>query len=216
VLAEVLAGVDPVPDDAGVLAEVAVGVDVVGVGVGVVGVGVGVVGVGVGVGVVGGGVGVGVTLAGGGVYAGALDEALCVGVGDELLVALDEGAGAEDVTAAGCSLSRGGVCLVAAVTTKTAAPTAPSITPMISASMSGRTRRRRGWFPWPGGPYMPPGGVGGVFPSGDVDGPYPGAGVDEAYPCGGVDEAYPCGGVGRVPAPAAVVRVGVRPGSGAA
>ena len=63
-LAEVLAGVDPVPDDAGVLAEVAVGVDVVvvgdvvvvavgevGVAVGEVGVAVGEVGVGVGVGV---------------------------------------------------------------------------------------------------------------------------------------------------------------------
>jgi len=187
------------PDDADV---VAVG-DVVAVEVGEVVVDV--VGVGVGVDLVG--VGVGVTLAGGGVYAGALDVALCVGDGDELLGALDEGAGAEDVTAAGCSLSRGGVCLVAAVTTKTAAPTAPSITPMISASISGRTRRRRGWFPWPGGPYMPPGGVGGVFPSGDVDGPYPG---------GGVDGPYPWGGVGRVPAPAAVVRVGVRPGSGAA
>lgn len=162
-----LAEVETVPDDGDVLAAVAVGVDVVAVAV-VVGVAVGevVVGVGVGVGVVDlVGVGVGVTLAGGGVYAGALDEALCVGVGDELVGALDEGAGAEDVTAAGVSLRRAGVCLVAEVTTKTAAPMAPSITPMISASMSGRTRRRRGWLPLPGGPYMPPGGVGGVFPS---------------------------------------------------
>lgn len=198
-LAEVLAGVDPVPDDAGVLAEVDVGADVVAVG-DVVGVEVGeVVGDVVGVGVVDVvGVGVGVTLAGcvgGGVYAGALDEALCVGVGDELLGALDEGAGAEDVTAAGRSLSGAGVCLVAEVSTKTAAPMAPSITPMISASMSGRTRRRRGWLPPPGGPYMPPGGVGGVFPSGVVVDPYPCGGVVGPYPCGGVVAPYPCGGV---------------------
>jgi hypothetical protein len=64
--------------------------------------------------------------------------------------------------------------LVAEVTTKTAAPTAPSITPMISASMSGRIRRRRGGrFPAPGadGPYNPAGGVGGALPSGDVGEP---------------------------------------------
>jgi hypothetical protein len=190
VLAEVLAGVDPVPDAGGVLAEVAVGVDVVAVA-DVVGVAVGevvgdVVGDVVGVGVVDVvGVGVGVTLAGcvgGGVYAGALDEALCAADGDELLGALDEGAGAEDVTAAGRSLRLAGVCLVAEVTTKTAAPMAPSITPMISASMRGRTRRRRGWLPPPGGPYMPPGGVGGVFPSGDVAEPYPSGGVAGPYP----------------------------------
>lgn len=215
-----LVEVEVVPDDGGVLAEVEVDVvavgDVVGVEVGEVVGEVDVVGVGVGVGVVGVGVGVGVTLAGGGVYAGALDEALCVGDGDELLGALDEGAGAEDVTAAGRSLSRAGVCLVAEVTMKTAAPTAPSNTPMIRASMSGRTRRRRGRLPLPGGPYMPPGGVGGVFPRGDVDEPYPSGGVAGPYPGGGVGEAYPGGGVGRVPAPAAVVRVGVRPGSGAA
>jgi hypothetical protein len=194
---EVLAVVEPVPDEAGtdaggVLAEAGVDVmavgDVVGVEVGEVVGEVDVVGVGV-VDLVG--VGVGVTLAGGGVYAGALDEALGEADGVVLVGALDEGAGAVDVTAAGCSLSRGGVCLVAAVTTKTAAPTAPSITPMISASMSGRIRRRRGRFPLPGGPYMPPGGVGGVFPSGDVDEPYPSGGVVGPYPGGGGGEGYP-------------------------
>jgi hypothetical protein len=61
---------------------------------------------------------------------------------------------------------------------------------------------------------MPPGGVGGVFPSGDVVDPYPSGGVADPYPEG--DEAWPGGGVGSVPAPAAVVRVGARPGSGAA
>jgi hypothetical protein len=110
-----------------------------------------------------------------GVYTGARDdEALCDGDGeaDTLLGAVDDDAGAEDVTAAGVSLSWVGECLVAEVTTKTAAPMAPSMTPMISASMSGRTRRRRGWFPPPGpdGPYRPRGGVGGVPPSGDVGG----------------------------------------------
>lgn len=154
----------------GVAVAVAVGVvDVVGVGVGVVD-------------LVGVGVGVGVTTAGRtdeGVYAGAVDDgALCEadGEADTLPGALDEGAGAEDVTAAGWSLSRAGVCLVAEVTTKTAAPIAPSITPMIRASMSGRTRRRRGGgFPPPGtgGPYSPTGGVGGALPSGDVDELYP-------------------------------------------
>src|SRR4051794_41514566 len=80
---------------------------------------------------------------------------------------------------------------------KTAAPIAPSITPMIRASMSGRTRRRRGGgFPPPGagGPYSPPGGVGGAFPSRDVG---------ELYPWGGVCETYPGGGGVSVPAPAA-------------
>jgi hypothetical protein len=72
------------------------------------------VGVGVGVGVldlVRVGVGVGVTTAGRtdeGVYTGAVDdEALCEADGevDALLGALDEDAGAEDVTAAGWSLN---------------------------------------------------------------------------------------------------------------
>jgi hypothetical protein len=79
-----------------------------------VAVAVGVVGVGVGVGVldlVGVGVGVAVTIAGRadeGVYAGAVDDgALCEADGevDALLEALDEDACAEDVTAAGRSLS---------------------------------------------------------------------------------------------------------------
>jgi hypothetical protein len=156
----------------GVAVAVAVGVAVaVAVGVG----DVDLVGVGVGV-------GVGVTTAGRtdeGVYAGAVDDgALCVADGDvdALLGALDEGAGAEDVTAAGWSLSGVGECLVSEDTTNTAAPTAPSITPMIRASMSGRTRRRRGGrFPPPGadGPYSPTGGVGGALPSGDVGELYP-------------------------------------------
>ena len=86
-----------------------------------------------------------------------------------LLGALDEGTDADDVTAAGVSFSGAIGCLVAELTTKTAAPIAPSMTPMISASMSGRTRRRRGGrFPPPGapGPYSPTGGVGGALPSG--------------------------------------------------
>jgi hypothetical protein len=73
-----------------------------------VAVGVVVVGVGVGVGVLDlVGVGVGVTTAGRtdeGVYAGAVDDgALCEADGEEdaLLAPLDDGAGAEDVTAAG-------------------------------------------------------------------------------------------------------------------
>jgi hypothetical protein len=192
-----------------VLDVVEVGADAVAVAVGVVDV----VGVGVGVGVVdlvGVGVGVGVTTAGRtdeGVYAGAVDDgALCEadGEADALLGALDEGA--EDVTAAGWSLSGAGGCLVAEVTTKTAAPIAPSITPMIRASMSGRTRRRRGGGlppPGAGGPYSPMGGVGGALPSGDVG---------ELYPWGGVCETYPGGGV-SVPAPAAAVRVGPAEGT---
>ena len=201
-LAEVLAGADPVPEDGGVLTEVEAGAEVVTVGdvVGdVVGEVVGdVVGLEVGVVDVGVGVGVGLTVAGGGVYAGALDEVLCDGDGEALVGALDEGAGAEDVTAAGVSLSRAGVCLVAEVTTKTAAPMAPSITPMISASTSGRTRRRRGWLPPPGGPYMPPGGVGDGFPRGDVAEPYPSGGVVGPYPGAGVVGPCPGGGAGDV------------------
>ena len=165
-LAEVLAGADTAADEAGaddggVLTEVEADADAVAVGE-VVGEVVGDVDVVGGEDVVGVGVGDGVALAvwGGGVYAGALDEVLCDGDGDgdALLGALEDGAGAEEVTAAGRSLSGVGECLVAAVTTKTAAPTAPSITPMMSASMSGRTRRRRGWFPPPAGPYGPVGG----------------------------------------------------------
>jgi hypothetical protein len=212
--AEAEAGADDAgADEAGgaELADVEADAEAVAVGVAVaVAVGVAVVGVGVGVGVldlVGVGVGVGVTTAGRtdeGVYAGAVDDgALCEADGevDALLDALDEDAGADDVTAAGVSFSGATGCLVAELTTKTAAPIAPSITPMISASMSGRTRRRRGGrFPPPGagGPYTPTGGVGGALPSGDVD---------EPYPCGGVGETYPGGGV-SVPAPAAAVRVG--------
>jgi hypothetical protein len=155
----------------GVAVAVAVGVDVVGVGVGV-----GVLDL------VGVGVGVGVTTAGRtdeGVYAGAVDDGtLCEADGEvaALLDAFAEDAGADDVTAAGVSFSGATGCLVAELTTKTAAPIAPNITPMISASMSGRTRRRRGGrFPPPGagGPYTPTGGVGGALPSGDVDEPYP-------------------------------------------
>jgi hypothetical protein len=183
----------------GVAVAVAVGlVDVVGVGVGVGDVDL--VGVGVGV-------GVGVTIAGRtdeGVYTGAVDDGtLCEADGEAgtLLGALDEDAGAEDVTAAGRSLSWAGGCLVAELTTKTTAPIAPSMMPMTRASMSGRTRRRRGGrFPPPGpdSPYSPTGGVGGALPSGDVG---------ELYPWGGVCETYPGGGV-SVPAPAAAVRVG--------
>jgi hypothetical protein len=113
------------------------------------------------------------------VYAGAVDDGALLeadGEVDALLDALAEDAGADDVTAAGVSFSGATGCLVAELTTKTAAPIAPSITPMISASMSGLTRRRRGGrFPPPGadGPYTPAGGVGGALPSGDVDVPYP-------------------------------------------
>jgi hypothetical protein len=174
-----LVDVEAVAVAVGVAVAVAVGVvDVVGVGVGVADLDL-----------VGVGVGVGVTTAGRadeGVYDGAVDDgALCEADGevDALLEALDEGADAEDVTAAGRSLSWAGGCLVAEFTTKTAAPTAPSITPMIRASMSGRTRRRRGGrLPPPGadGPYSPTGGVGGALPSGDVG---------ELYPWGGVCEA---------------------------
>jgi hypothetical protein len=162
---DVLSDADAAADDAGgdeggALADVEADEDAVAVGVAVavaVAVGVG-VGVGVEVEVLDGvGVGVGVTTAGRadeGVYAGAVDAgALCVADGevDALLGALDEGAGAEDVTAAGRSLSGVGECLVAELTTKTTAPMAPSSTPMIRASMSGRIRRRRGgWFPPPG------------------------------------------------------------------
>jgi hypothetical protein len=206
--AEAEAGADDAGADAGAeLVDAEADEDAVAVAVAVaVGV-VDVVGVGVGVGVLDlVGVGVGVTTAGrtdDGVYAGALDGGtLCEADGevDALLGALDDDAGAEDVTAAGWSLSWAGGCLVAELTTKTAAPIAPSITPMIRASMSGRTRRRRGGrFPPPGpGPYSPTGGVGGALPSGDVG---------ELYPWGGVCETYPGGGV-SVPAPAAAVRVG--------
>jgi hypothetical protein len=167
-------------DEAGGAELVGADADAVAVGVAVaVAVGVAVVGVGVGVGVldlVGVGVGVGVTTAGRadeGVYTGAVDDGtLCEADGevDALLGALDEEeAGAEDVTAAGWSFSCAGVCLVAELRTKTTAPIAPSITPMSRASMSGRTRRRRGGrFPPPGadGPYSPTGGVGGALPSG--------------------------------------------------
>ena len=139
-------------------------------------------------------------------YAGALDDgALCEADGEALTGALDEGAGAEDVTAAGRSLSWVGGCLVAELTTKTTAPIAPSMTPMIRASMSGRTRRRRGGrFPplGAGGPYSPTGGVGGALPSGDVGEPYPWKGVGEPYPWGGA-----------VPGPAAAVRVGLASGA---
>jgi hypothetical protein len=211
------AGADAGADEAGGGGGAALDdVEAVAVGVAVaVAVGVVVVGVGVGVGVldlVGVGVGVGGTIAGRtdeGVYPGAVDDgARCEGDGDEdaLLDALDEDADADDVTAAGRSLSWEGGCLVAELTTKTAAPIAPSITPMIRASMSGRTRRRRGgWFPAPGadGPYSPTGGVGGALPSGDVG---------ELYPCGGVCETYPGGGV-SVPAPAAAVRVRLASGT---
>jgi opacity protein-like surface antigen len=123
--AEAEAGADDAgADDAGAdeaggaeLDDVEAGAEAVAVGVAVaVAVGVAVVGVGVGVGVevldlVGVGVGVGVTTAGRtdeGVYAGAVDDGtLCEADGevDALLGALDEGAGAEDVTAAGWSLS---------------------------------------------------------------------------------------------------------------
>jgi hypothetical protein len=193
-LDDVEAGAEPVA--VGVAVAVAVGVAVVGVGVGV---GVGVLDLV--------GVGVGVTTAGRtdeGVYAGAVDDGtLCEADGevDALLGALDEEADAEDVTAAGRSLRWAGGCLVAELMTKTTAPIAPSITPMIRASMSGRIRRRRGGrFPPPGadGPYSPTGGVGGALPSGDVG---------ELYPWGGVCETCPGGGV-SVPAPAAAVRVG--------
>jgi hypothetical protein len=115
--AEAEAGADDAEaDDAGVddagpeLAGVEADADAVAVGVAVA-VAVGVAVVGVAVGVTDLVVGVGLTTVGRtdeGVCAGAVDDgALCDadGEADALLGALDEGAGAEEVTAAGWSLS---------------------------------------------------------------------------------------------------------------